>query len=209
MMQPDPPAQPDTPVQPPWVAPDQIGPPWRVEVEIVTETRQTITVVTNTEPPRRPARSLRRDDPLGPELPATSDDAPVHAANKQAQKRLLSLPYAPAAPDGPYTKRNYAAVEVHGGFGLIDIGSQNSGVRDLVAHVPRSARGDPLRVLRVGGVFEAAARGQSRSIPLRVRYLTPARYFAPGRKITALGLGVDDRAWRQLIASHTPAVTPG
>lgn len=131
--------------------------------------------------------------------PASTEQAPHEPPRPRPVRQLLSLPYEPPASAGPFTKRNYAAVEAQGGFGLVDLGSTAGGVRDLVAHVPKCARGDPLRPLRVGGVFEAATRGQAGSLPLRIRYLTPARYYAPGRKITALGLGVDDRAWRQLV----------
>jgi len=186
--------------EPPWAAPEQDAPPWRIVLERVTSVRQRFTAEVRTGPDEQPRpRPPPRETPLQPDARPAPSEGPAEPPRPPPARKLLSLPYEPADYPGPYTKRNYAAVEAHGGFGLVDLGSAASGVRDLVAHVPRSARGDPLRALRVGGVFEAAARGQARPLPLRVRYLTPARYYAPGRKITALALGVDDRAWRQLV----------
>lgn len=203
---------------PPWTLPETDGPPWRVEVTV--RTRRDVTTIVREEPgPRgrrevvtvvreetaRAARRVRVDEPRQDALP--DSEPPVQRPLEPPETRprpvrlLLSRPYESPSPNGPYSSRNYAAVEAGGGFGLIDLGSAMPGVRDLVAHIPKGVRSDPLRALRVGGVFEAAGRGQALELPLRVRYLTPARYYAPGRKITTLGLGVDDRAWRQLVVN--------
>jgi hypothetical protein len=120
-------------------------------------------------------------------------------------RSLLSRPYREAAPDGPYNARNYAAVEAHGLFGLIDRGSPSPGVRSLLAHTPRGAPPARLEGLRVGDAMSIRTRGEPEERELRVRYLTPARYYAPGRRITALGVGVDDRAWTRLSLAAPPA----
>jgi hypothetical protein len=121
-------------------------------------------------------------------------------------RALLSRPYRAPAPNGPFLPGNYAAVEAHGLFGLIDRGSPSPGVRSLLAHTPRGAPPDRLQGLRVGETMAVRTRGDEEERELRVRYLTPARYYAPGRRITMLGVGVDDRAWTRLaLVPATPS----
>jgi len=170
--------------EPPWSGPPLPDPPWAVE-----------------EPPAPGQPQPRTAEVDGARLVSETQLVPARPpprAELPIVRALLSRPYREAAPGGPFLPGNYAAVEAHGLFGLIDRGSPSPGVRSLLAHTPRGAPPERLQGLRVGDAMAVRTRGDEEERELRVRYLTPARYYAPGRRVTMLGVGVDDRAWTRL-----------
>jgi hypothetical protein len=99
-------------------------------------------------------------------------------------------------------QRNYAAVDAErGAFGLIDRGVHETGVRGLVLH--RTARGRkggaPVDV-RPGTVLRVRSPATGGAGTLRVRFTTPARYYAPGQRVTTLRVGVDASDWQRFVA---------
>lgn len=113
--------------------------------------------------------------------------------------------------------RNYAAVDAtHGQFGLIDRGLHEKGVQGLVMHTPAQKRkragggrhGHP-ETIRPGDILTLRATASGAMGRVRVRFTTPARYYAPGQKVTTLSVGVDEGDWRRLLllpqdAPHPP-----
>lgn len=105
--------------------------------------------------------------------------------------------------DARVSSSHYAAVEVHGWFGLIDHGCPSKGVRELVAHTPRNNGGYTLDRLRAGQQIKVQpTSGPRHQEDLRVRFTTPARYYAPGARITTLAVGVDDSAWTKVVRTR-------
>lgn len=98
---------------------------------------------------------------------------------------------------------NYAAVEAtNGDFGLIDNGSDAGGCKPLLVHVPRR-EAHPWRILntiRPGVMLRIRTRKGGAPQCVRVRYTTPARYYAPGTRVSTLAIGVDSTDWRCLAA---------
>ena len=132
--------------------------------------------------PRRAARILRPS--IHKSKPFTRDIPTLQEAQREAEQRLR--------------EKNYSAVEAHGWFGLIDSGCPAKGVRELIAHTPRHNGGFTLDRLRAGQeIYLRSARNED-GAAIRIRFTTPERYYAPGRKITTLSIGVDDAAWLRL-----------
>jgi hypothetical protein len=106
-------------------------------------------------------------------------------------------------PQGPgkrlVSARNYTAVEaVSERFGLIDMGL-HQGARSLLLHVRKSVRPahSVLNGIRPGSMI-TAKKGARRAV-LRVRFITPARYYSPGAQITTLAVAVDESDWQGLV----------
>jgi hypothetical protein len=100
--------------------------------------------------------------------------------------------------------RNYAAVDAEaGGYGLIDRGTREAGVRSLVMHTPsrrKLTRGQPSPpMVRPGTILTVRSPLRGTTARLRVRYTTPARYYSPGQRVTTLGVGVDARDWQAFV----------
>ena len=197
---------------PPWAAPQRRGPPWAVEVERDPVSGEPVAI--KPEPGAHPATLKVEGEPVTiikeeeDQPPPAPEPVPEQVQREAAAvKAMLARPYRPAPQDGgPVSSRNYAAVEAHGGFGLVDRGSAAGGLHDLLAHVPRGDPSPRFAGLRVGDTFEAVTRARGPPQPLKVRYLTPAKYYAPGRRVTMLGVGVDERAWQLLVVR--PATRP-
>jgi hypothetical protein len=94
----------------------------------------------------------------------------------------------------------YDAVARDGGFGLIDTGQVRMGVRELVAHVPRRCRGAALELRPGDTVAASRARGRAAGGSLDVVYVTPHRYYAPGRAVTSCRIGVPEAQWARFAA---------
>ena len=103
-------------------------------------------------------------------------------------------------------QRNYAAVDAERGeYGLIDRGVHEVGVRGLVLHrTARGRRGGAARGpdVRPGTVLRVRSPATGGAGALRVRFTTPARYYAPGQKVTTLRVGVDASDWQRFVAPH-------
>ena len=136
-------------------------------------------------------------DPMhGP--PRWTDQQPAQTPRQRAPRARSP---SPAEKGTAVCAKNYAAVEARlERYGLIDMG-RSGGSQALVVHVRKRNR-EPLGVLdgiRQGSVIRARRRG--RDADLRVRFVTPARYYSPGSKITTLCIGVDQSDWQSLIAA--------
>jgi hypothetical protein len=105
--------------------------------------------------------------------------------------------------------RNYAAVDAEaGGYGLIDRGTREAGVRSLVMHTPSRrkqqalTRGQPSPpMVRPGTILTVRSPLRGTTARLRVRYTTPARYYSPGQRVTTLSIGVDARDWQAFVGT--------
>jgi hypothetical protein len=103
---------------------------------------------------------------------------------------------------------NYSAVEaVTGGYGLIDRGSQEVGLQTLIMHTPKSRRkqeGLPDGVgVRPGSILKVSSTSKGGGTGLlRVRFVTPTRYYSPGTRITTVSIGVDAADWQDLMLPH-------
>ena len=98
---------------------------------------------------------------------------------------------------------SYAAVDWDGTYGVIDTGVSERGVRELIAH---SRNG--IFSFRPGDVVRLISVGPRRRSGLRVMFTTPARYYAPGRRVTSIRMGVNDREWGELVRPRTGKPTP-
>lgn len=113
----------------------------------------------------------------------------------------------PATPQGDRLVciKNYSAVEaIKGGYGLIDRGSQEVGLQTLIMHTPRGKRkayGLPdTEEVRPGSILKVnSTRKGGKGGLLRVRFVTPARYYTPGSRITTTCIGVDASDWLDLM----------
>jgi hypothetical protein len=91
---------------------------------------------------------------------------------------------------------SYAAMEIHGFFGLIDDGSDAAG-RMLIVHIPKWIRGyfmdirdgDDIHVVHVsgksGGVLHVLATGRH-------------RYYSPGQRVTTCTICVPEEQWERV-----------
>ena len=107
-------------------------------------------------------------------------------------------PSKPNPPVKHVSSRNYAAVEAGlERFGLIDEGKRSGG-RALLVHVRKRCRPafQLLNAVRAGAVLQV--KRSSRTASLRVRSITPARYYSPGSLVTTLEILVDEADWRSL-----------
>lgn len=193
----------------------QTSTPWSVEVKrekgVVTAKAETaddilpwkvtVTKATPTTPKIRekgggvtPARVQRACAQAGHE----PDETPAEASWEQA---------GPPTPQGDRLVciKNYSAVEaIKGRYGLIDRGCQEVGLQTLIMHTPRGKRkadglpdtGEvrPGSILRVSSTRKGGKDGR-----LRVRFVTPARYYTPGSRITTTCIGVDESDWLDLM----------
>jgi hypothetical protein len=107
---------------------------------------------------------------------------------------VRSWPEPRAKGERRMTAANYAAVEIHGFFGLIDDGSDGAG-RMLIVHVPRWVKGffmdikqgDTIHVyhakgLKIGGVLTVLSTGRH-------------DYYRPGRRVTTCTICVPEEQW--------------
>ena len=140
---------------------------------------------------------------------ASWEEAPHHAMSVEdrllgrRRERLVCL-------------KNYAAVDATGGgggspgagggvddeckYGLIDRGPCKTGIRALVMHSKTKGvmdRVKPGTILYVQSTAKGGGVG-----PLRVRYTTPAKYYAPGTRVTTLSVGVDATDWHKLMSER-------
>ena len=144
----------------------------------------------------------RWTDPPAPD-PMHGPPQWTEQASGQPVRQEIVVALSPSKEKGTAVcARNYAAVEARlERYGLIDMGRSSGGNQALVVHVRKRNR-EPLEVLngiRQGCVLRARRRG--RDADLRVRFVTPARYYSPGSKITTLCIGVDQSDWQSLIAA--------
>lgn len=89
---------------------------------------------------------------------------------------------------------NYAAVEIHGFFGLIDDGSTGEG-RMLIVHVPSWIRGYFLDIKQGDTLHVYHATGKKVGGILTVLSTGRHKYYAPGRRVTTCTVCVPEEQW--------------
>jgi hypothetical protein len=94
-------------------------------------------------------------------------------------------------------------MDAAGNFGLIDDGRLDLGIRDLLAHIPRGRQSAySFTGMRPGDVLRVTS-GSKQSTPVRVLFTTPARYYAPGTRVSTLRVGVAEQDWRRVFVRET------
>jgi hypothetical protein len=92
--------------------------------------------------------------------------------------------------------QNADAVEWGGGITVSEDGVHMRRTQMLLARLPRTARRGSLRA---GDEIRLVAVNTRRVQVMRIRFTTPARYYAPGRRVATLRIGVDSRDWELLM----------
>ena len=187
----------------------RVDPPWAMQAVVVKDEDGDEGRVVRVEPVRPETATVPWPDP--PAIYPRPAPDPMHGPPqwtdqpgpppKQPESKQTPTPSPGEEKGTAVCARNYAAVEAQRErYGLIDMGS-SGGSQALVVHVRKRNR-EPQEVLngiRQGCVLRARRRG--RDADLRVRFVTPARYYSPGSKITTLCIGVDQSDWQSLIAA--------
>lgn len=187
----------------------RVDPPWAMQAVVVKDEDGDEERVVRVEPVRPETATVPWPDP--PAIYPRPAPDPMHGPPqwtdqpgpppKQPESKQTPTPGPGEEKGTAVCARNYAAVEAQRErYGLIDMGS-SGGSQALVVHVRKRNR-EPREVLngiRQGSVLRARRRG--RDADLRVRFVTPARYYSPGSKITTLCIGVDQSDWQSLIAA--------
>jgi len=136
------------------------------------------------EKPEKPRKERRRSE-------SPDDEKPEKPKKKKEGARQVST-------------QNYAAIEAGAErYGLIDMGPADAGRRSLVVHARKSNKTPHtvLNAIRPGSVlFVKRGRRVGRTMQLRVRFTTPARYYSPGAKLSTLAIAVDETDWQSLVA---------
>jgi hypothetical protein len=99
--------------------------------------------------------------------------------------------------------KNYAAVDPSRKvYGLIDRGRADAATRLLIMHVCSKHKSFPVfQNVRPGELLPAVSKSnRGGTTLLRVRYITPAQYYAPGVKVSSMAVGVDEADWQSLVA---------
>jgi hypothetical protein len=89
---------------------------------------------------------------------------------------------------------NYAAVEIHGFFGLIDDGSAGEG-RMLIVHVPRWVRGYFLDIKQGDDLHVYHSKGKRVGAALNVLSTGRHKYYPPGSRVTTCTVCVPEEQW--------------
>jgi hypothetical protein len=168
--------------------------------------------------PEEPRPKRRR-----PRVPAPPDEdepdlrrAPEAAgarARTTADKTALGLVRRARAwraregrPPSRVTPAAYDAVDAQGRFGLIECAGGDrplpgAGETLLLAHTPPKRDPKSLLDLRPGDTVDvlSARPGAAGGGRLRVAFITRAGYFAPGRPVTSLALGVATAEWARAL----------
>ena len=213
--------------QEPTVKREPMGPdtPWAMQTVIVQPAPAQAARLVRVEPvhppkrqnpwetPRPPAMHGQPSSARSPDLPpppATQPHGPPSwrepstappAQGKKARTKPSENPPADDRPRKHVTARNYAAIEAGlERFGLIDEG-QRFGARALLVHVRKRFRPPFLLLNAVRPGMTLVVKRLDQTAALRVRSITPARYYSPGSQVTTLSILVDDTDWRSLTAS--------
>ena len=168
--------------------------------------------------------AAREEDrtPVPPYAPAKPSPPPPVVAPARRRRPLPALPKpAPewsdwAEPEGPAKTREqhvaadpdrprrmgrnaYDAVETHGSYGLIDTGEVRQSICELVAHVPKRCRGSFLSLHPGDSIQVNSARGRPVGGRLDIVYVTPHKYYSPGRAVTSCRIGVPESQWKRFV----------
>ena len=189
---------------------------------------QTVRIVpvapSNAAPWSRPEAVIRpaepeRSDHAGVVPSVAPDENPSDPTVSPAEEvwvRKNRVPYRSdrlTAMDGPLPlsdlsnkllrAANYMAVDPSRKvYGLIDRGLTDSGTRTLIMHVRNRHHPFPVfEKVRPGEYLPAVSKSnRGGTTLLRVRYITPDRYYHPGSKVSTMRVGVDEADWQSLVA---------
>ena len=155
--------------------------------------------------PRDIETNQQQQLPPVPEPPADKVEAPVLPKGRREKKSPRVAAPRLWGENVPHmlSVKNYVAVDPSREvFGLIDQGLSDTGTRSLIMHLRRGQLPwEIFGAVKPGGVLPVIAKsGRGGTIPLHVRFTTPAMYYAPGRKMTSMTIGVDETDWQSLMA---------
>ena len=144
----------------------------------------------------------RRDKPpalvipeyVPPAEPSSEGDSPSHHALRQIERRLRARKFP------------YDAMESHCNYGLTFAYKAFSNVCVLLLHVPRHVKNYCISV-RPGDQLQTITRDMTHMI-LDVLFVTPHRYYAPGRRVTTALLGVSEDQWAPLLRDANTSPPP-
>jgi len=192
--------KPDPPVTVTRLGPDA---PWAMQEVAVKKEDGGQGEVLRVEPVRRPREfpwslvppAKPRNKELRRRSESPDDEKPEKPRNKEEK---------PKKKKKEVSAQNYAAIEAGAErYGLIDMGPADAGRRSLVVHARKSNKTPHtvLNAIRPGSVlFVKRGRRVGRTMQLRVRFTTPARYYSPGAKLSTLAIAVDETDWQSLVA---------
>ena len=218
---------------PPWVAPSRQTTPApaprpgsRRPTPAIPETVPEEPAIPETvpeEPAVRKGKRKRRAPPVGARDDAETElvaEAPVDPRPPPAPRRgsdpaqsLVRRARAARArralPADRITPANYDAVDVQARFGLIerpDLPQPWPGQTLLVAHTPPKRDPVGLLALRPGDTLRVLSTraGAEGWAPLLVQFVTRSHYFAPGRQVTSVVLGVRTDEWAHALRGQPP-----
>jgi hypothetical protein len=89
------------------------------------------------------------------------------------------------------TPANYDALQVHGHFGLIDLGKGVYNEREAILHTPHVPDRRYLLNLQSGDDIDVVFLRKQEKGRVNVRYVTRSRYFSPGTPVTSVRVGLD------------------
>lgn len=146
-----------------------------------------------------------------PPVPAPEAIMEMRRERKRGRPAQAKKPAKAASYDGPRVNpntrfiqaANYAAVDpARKLFGLIDRGLSDAKTRALILHIrSRREAGPVFDGIRPGSLLPAVSKSKRGGTTLlRVRYITPSKYYSPGEKISSMALGVDEADWQSLVA---------
>lgn len=149
-------------------------------------------------------------DAEAPERPAEAPERPAASPALALVRRARAWRARHGASPDRVTPAAYDAVDVQARFGLIerpDLPQPWPGQTLLVAHTP--PRRDPAALLdlRPGDTVSVLSTraGAAGWAPLRVQFVTRSHYFAPGRPVTSVVLGVRTDEWAHALRGRPPA----
>ena len=124
---------------------------------------------------------------IEPRAPSEADsDASSERGVDHALQRIHRLIHRRKFP--------YDAMQSHGLFGLTLVDRTLAGACVLLLHVPRCNKRYFIDV-KMGDQLQTITSGMEHMY-LDVLFVTPDRYYAPGRRVTTMLLGVPDGQWR-------------
>jgi len=191
--------------------------PWAMQEVVREEDGTTVRVEPTRKPRKAPWTPSTNTSTTGPVLhgpPAWSPDRALSESSPKVdedededEKKKKEKKKAGKKGTRQISAQNYVAIEAGAErYGLIDMGptdSSGGSSQSLTVHA-RKCNKMPhtvLNTIRPGSVlFVKRSRRGGRTMQLRVRFTTPAKYYSPGAKLSTLSIGVDGVDWQSLIA---------
>jgi hypothetical protein len=88
---------------------------------------------------------------------------------------------------------NYSAIQIHGFFGCIDLGTDidHGHIRNLIIHTSKRLDTSHMLSLAIGDTIHIVYIASRTKGLLKIRYVTRSKYFSPGSPVTSIKVGVE------------------